>query len=863
MTHHWRIVSTTELRAAVWPGVTVGQGVLKNCIWEIRQALREDPKSPQFIEMIPRRGYRFIGPIQGAELQTYNPEPSFPSSSSLLPNLVGRKAELTQLHDCLDKARRGACQVVFVSGEQGIGKTALVEAFLKAIDGQPGIWIVHGQCIQDYGVGEAYLPVLEALEQVCQQPRGERLVKLLSRYAPTWLVRIPILLSAAELEALLKKGVGATHEPMLREMADAAAALTAEEVLVLALEDLQHSDPSTLALISFLARQRRARLLLIGTYRPVDVAVEKHPLKDMLRELQEHGQCEELSISYLSEAAVASYLARRFPKHQFSPELPRVLRQRSSGNPLFLLNVVDELVAQGVLSFRGRRWTFAGDVEDVGAITPERLKQLVNKYLDRLTPEEFGVLEVASVAGLEFSAAAVAAVVERDILDIEACCERLVRQHYMLLRTASPAFRDRRRAARYAFRHAFYRDVVYAQIPTGHREHFHRRLAAWTERTYGARLDEHTADLAEHLERGHEYLRAVQYREQAARAAAQRGAYREMSAHLTAALEALTLAPHASGCGQHESGLQTALAAALMATKGLAAPEVERAYTRARALCEQGGPQLFSVLRGLWAGSLTRADFQTAQELAQQILSLAELRNDPLLFSEAYGVLGTNFFYAGDLLAAHEHLERSLAVEEPQPERVHDSLFGQDGEWPCWRISYWGHAALTQWCRGYSEQAFETMREALARAQKLSHPYGVALAQVFFATLHQLRRDLQLTSAFAEGAISLATKHEFPLLLAMGTFLRGWVLTQSDNVKAGVVQMRKSMDAYEVTGAKIGKPYFQVLLAEAYEKSGKKEKGLASRREALSAVRGSGARLWEAELYRLVVVDKGMKMTEK
>src|SRR5439155_14250614 len=254
------------------------------------------------------------------------------------PTIMGREAELGQLHRWLEKALAGERQLVFVTGEPGIGKTTLVDAFLESLAarGQPesgvwspesgvgagdsalrdsglrdslreadprrqtldaSLWIGRGQSIQHYGAGEAYLPVLEALGRLCRGPEGKRLVELLNQHAPSWLVQMPALLSPAELETLQRKVAGATHERMLREMAEAVEALTAERPLVLWLEDLHWSDYSTLDWLSYLARRREpARLLVIGTYRPVEAIVREHPLRAIKQELQVHGHCQELPL---------------------------------------------------------------------------------------------------------------------------------------------------------------------------------------------------------------------------------------------------------------------------------------------------------------------------------------------------------------------------------------------------------------------------------------------------------------------------------------------------------------------------------------------------------------------------------------
>src|SRR5712692_8869631 len=260
--HPGRLLTKDELLDALWPETAVTEGVLTTHVRQIRQALGDEAKVPRYIETVHRRGYRFIAPLTTAPLVSSSKfqVPGRKSAGSgqlsvvgrqkletrdMKPEtrLVGRETELAQLHNLLEKALDGEWQIVFVTGEVGIGKTTVVEAFLARLadehEHEHELWIGRGQCIEHYGAGEAYLPVLDALGRLCRELEGERLLEVLSQHAPTWLVQMPALLSGAELDALQRKTAGATRERMLRELAEAVGALTAERPLVLWVEDLQ------------------------------------------------------------------------------------------------------------------------------------------------------------------------------------------------------------------------------------------------------------------------------------------------------------------------------------------------------------------------------------------------------------------------------------------------------------------------------------------------------------------------------------------------------------------------------------------------------------------------------------------------
>jgi DNA-binding winged helix-turn-helix (wHTH) protein len=214
-----RLVTKDELIDAVWPETTVTDGVLKVSIRKIRVALEDDPKSPQFIETAHRRGYRFIAAVKESA------PPAKPSRSDRLgdgapqrfsgayrlsdfatstpgSSLVGRELPLGQLRKWLKRAMDGKHQTVFVTGEAGIGKTTLVEAFLQEVRSGSNVLVGQGQCLEQYGSGEAYLPVLEAFSRLCQESDRAGVIGLLSRHAPTWLQQMPWLIGDAEREDL-------------------------------------------------------------------------------------------------------------------------------------------------------------------------------------------------------------------------------------------------------------------------------------------------------------------------------------------------------------------------------------------------------------------------------------------------------------------------------------------------------------------------------------------------------------------------------------------------------------------------------------------------------------------------------------
>jgi predicted ATPase len=430
---------------------------------------------------------------------------------------------------------------------------------------------------------------------------------------------------AGEFEAVQRRTAGATRERMLRELAEAVEALTAARPLVLVLEDLHWTDVSTLDWLAYVARRREpARLLVVGTSRPVEAVVAAHPLRAVTQELRLHGQGVELVLPYLPETGVAAYLAQRYGAGTLPAALARVLHQRTGGNPLFLVAVVDALVQQGRLQEGPTGWALVGDLETVTMGVPASVRQLLERQFEQLAPEEQVLLEAASVVGVEFAAAAVAAVAQA-IEAVEACCDALARRGQFVQARGTADWPDGTVTASYGFRHALYRELVYDRVPASRRVRWHRQIGARLEAGYGARAPELAAELAEHFVRGRNAEQAVHYLQLAGAQAVQRSAHREALQHLTRGLELLAMLPETPARTQQELNLQLALGQALSATKGIAAPEVEQTYARARALCAQLGetPQLFPTLWGLCRFYRSRGALPTARELGEQLHQLA------------------------------------------------------------------------------------------------------------------------------------------------------------------------------------------------------------------------------------------------
>lgn len=841
--HVGQLVSKDLLLDTVWPETTVSEAVLAVCVRELRRALRDDSRAPQFIETVHRRGYRFIG-----SLPVYMPPESlaaWPGTAASLPLCVARERELAQLQHWLTIALRGVRQVGFITGEAGLGKTTLVDTFVTRLQGDE-LWIGYGQCVEHCGAGEAYLPILEALGRLCRGSDGHDLVALLAQQAPTWLVHMPGLLSPADLEALQRQIWGASRERMLREFAELVEHLTAWRPLLLVLEDLHWSDASTLDLLATLARRREpARFLLLGTYRPAEVVQHEQPLRAVVAELVLHGQCRTLPLAPLPRDAVGDYLVQRLSTDHVAAEMTQRLYQRTEGNPLFMGHVVADWLSQGVLEHVDGHWTLQAACAPAAHGVPEPLQQMLEQYLEHCSPAEQQVLEVGSVAGMEFSAATVAAGLGHDLLQVETCCALLARRKIWLESIGEQSWPDGTIAACYRFTHALCQEVAYSRVTAARRVHLHRRIGERLEAGYGARARDMAAELAMHFEQGREAPRALVYLRQAADKAQQRYAHAETIHYLRRALVMLETLPDTTERATHELAVHAALGPALMALKGYAAPEVVQAYSRAFALCSQVGDtrQRFDVLLGLCTFYQEKAELQTAQTLAEQLVSLAQRLHDPVCLLWAHSALGYTLYYQGELVQARAHMEESLELYLTHRPGADGFVFDPG-------VDILGALVDLLYYLGYPEQALRRSQEAVTLARELGHPFSLAHALSFATRLHRWRGEHTEAQAAAEARLALCHAQGFTQEAAEELVWSGRELVQQGQVDAGLAQMRQGLETVRTTGAETRRPWLLTALARAYGQAGCVDAGLAVLEEALDIVEKTGKRLDEVGLYR-------------
>lgn len=521
----------------------MGSRLLKNIaepirVWRIRAmgltaAPNHRPPSDGVFAADRPRNMAIPGTSEGGEEETPLVSESADPRSH---RIVGRDAPLEMLDRMTQRMLTGQRQIAFVTGEAGIGKTAFIEKAVERLS-QQGVDLLCGRCTERFGTDEAFLPLIDALVTRCRSMDGEELLTAIRRHAPTWMLQMPGIIDATERAAFQHETFGATRERMLREFCDLLEALSANRPWVIVLEDLHWSDFATLDVLSRFARGTgKASVLVLGTYRPADSVIAGHPIRRLHQDLEISGRCGELRLDRLSRIEVERYLALRFGDEALASTLSGPVFERTQGHPLFMASLLKYFVDQRVIVETGGAWRLLSETAISQEGVPNDLVNMITHQVARLTEDERHLLDIASVAGGEFSAALVAAGLSRDAVEVERDLEALARKDHMLVPSGVSEWPDGTYSGSYAFRHILYQNVVYQHLAPGQRVQTHRRLGKRLEEAYRDRTSEIASVLALHFELGRDFTSALRYLGQAAESSEKRLGHAEAASYLTRAL---------------------------------------------------------------------------------------------------------------------------------------------------------------------------------------------------------------------------------------------------------------------------------------------------------------------------------------
>jgi DNA-binding SARP family transcriptional activator/predicted ATPase len=809
------------------------------------------------------------------------------------PLFVGREPELAQLGRFLDLALAGQGRVVFVTGEAGSGKTTLVQEFLRrAQEAHADLVAATGNCNARTGRGDPYLPFREilglltgdvearwaagALERghalrlratlplaaqalvdvgpdlVDTFVPGAALIERASAHAPAgaaWLKR------AQELVQRKQIGPAAPmleQRGLLEQYARVVQTLARQVPLVLAVDDLQWADLGSVSLLFHLGRELAgARILIVGAYRPEEVAIgrdgERHPLEPVVNQFQREFGAITVDVDQAESHLFMDGFLDSEP-NQLGPHFRKRLYRQTGGHPLFTVELLRGMQERGDLIQDAQGKWVEGPALDWETL-PARVEAACAERIGRLAEPLQHALRVSSIEGEDFTAEVVARVLQTDERNIVQLLSSELDRRHRLVRAQAIERLGSRRLSRYRFRHDLFQKFLYDRLDEVERSYLHEDVGNALEELYGDQAGDIAVQLAWHFEEAGIAQKATHYLCLAGERAVQLSAYEEGVAHLTRGLALLETLPDSAGRTEQEIALQLALGLALVGLIGYAAPEVQDAFIRARDLCQQIGKtsQLCRALGELAVLYYVRAENGKARDLAQEALALAQQSDDPLLIATSHWFIGFISFSLGDYTTAQAHLRQTISFYDPQQHhRAFILLRGSDVG-----PSALSYDACCLWCLGYPEQALARSEEALALARELDHPFTLADVLAYGGCVfHAMRRDVHALNDCAQKLMRLSTD-KLPSWVCTAECFAGEALAMLGQVAEGIAQLRQGMADTEAMGMHCYWSGTLRALAEAQGKAGRPGEGLATLDEALMLVEETEERYWEPELYRL------------
>ncbi len=657
-----------------------------------------------------------------------------------LTKFVGRQREMEALKHAAEQAKSGHGQIVAAMAEPGVGKSRLFFEF-KATS-QSG-WMVLEAFSVSHGKASAYLPVIDLLHDYFEitseddeRKRREKAggkVLMLDRTLEDALPHLFSLLGIAETPDPLTQVDGQVKKR--RTLEGIKRILLRESLnqpLMVIFEDLHWIDGETQELLNLLADSiANARVLMMVNYRP-----EYH------HEWNNRTYCTQLRLDPLGKENAGEMLSELLGDAVELNALKRMMTERTQGNPFFIEEIVQALVDEGVL-VRNGTVKVTRPLSQVHL--PATVQGMLASRIDRLAAEQKELLQALAVIGREFPLGLIRRVVQRADAELDRMLAELQLAEFIY---EQPAFPE----VEYTFKHALTQEVAYNSILSERRKALHERAGQAIERLYADHLDDHLDGLAHHYSRSPNAGKAVHYLHLAAEQSAMLTADLQALTYLDRGLELLQGLPEGRERDRQELALQIARGQSLPATQGFAAPETMRAFGRARELCLLFGEkaQLFSVLYGLRLFHRWRLELQTARQLEEQLVSIAEELNNPAKLAQAHGSLGAELLWMGELLAAREHLEWAKAAIDSAESVPHQTAASLS-------LLAWDLAIL-----GFFDQSMKVSQQTLVWVQGVSRPFAQAITLQFTSEFDQLRRDEQAAWEHSGSALALGAEYGFP-----------------------------------------------------------------------------------------------------
>jgi len=808
------------------------------------------------------------------------------------PVFVAREHELSTLEKYLDTALSGKGRVVFVKGEAGNGKTALIQKFTRrAQETHPDLIVASGKCNAHTGIGDPYLPFIELLTLltgevetkwtagIITKEHAQRLWNLLPLSVKSILdnghdlintfISGRAILSRSKICAAVPANWVASlknlverkdaHPPDLQlqqsnlfeQFTRVLQRIAQEKPLLLVLDDLQWVDAGSASLLFHLGRRiQECPIFVIGAFRPGELTLgrgdERHPLDPVIHEFKRDFGDIEVELGETEGRQFIDAFINTEP-NQLGDTFRDILFKQTKGHPLFTVELLRDMQIRGVLVKDGKdRWIEGPELN--WDTLPARVDAVIEERVSRLTEELRDILTLASVEGEEFTAEVVALLKETKVRELVRLLSSELDKRHHLVSAKGIRHLEKQRLSLYLFQHILFQRYLYNSLDEVERAHLHEEVGNILESLYGEQTEEISVQLARHFEEAGIVIKAIEYLQKAGQKALKLSAHQEAITHFNKCLNFLKTLHETPERAQQEIMLQLSLAVPLYATKGLAAPEVGRVITRVQDLYQQLGepPQLLQALASIAQFTSLRAEYRKTIELYKKINRIAEKAGDALYSKLAAGFGTWSYLNIGDFSESLATAKIWIDVYDPEQHAPLIFAFGWDLGVVATNVFSW-----SLWFLGYPDQAANISEKAVSLARKLEHPHTLAFSLTFDLVVRIYRRDFQGFKELVKELTQLSKENGFIYWEMHGIFYMGYVQALEGQIEEGLTKMHQAMDTLEAIGAGTCFTRLFTRIMEVHILSRQTNKGLDIFDKSMEVLRTYDERYCEAELYRL------------
>ncbi|MDQ3242726.1 MAG: AAA family ATPase, partial [Gemmatimonadota bacterium] len=759
--------------------------------------------------------------------------------------VVGREPEIKLISEAFETVKSARAAMICVSGEPGIGKTTLIEEFLRNLNISEPHSLVMGRCSERLAGAEAYLPLLDAIDEAMRADSTGTVRRALEQIAPTWHALIAASSNPSGDET---PDAVISQERMKREIVAFLEEVASARPLVLFIEDIHWADVSTVDVLGYvLTRLQRCRLLTIATYRPEELHVAQHPFLSLKLDLQTRGIAHEIQLGFLSQQEVKRFIDQRFPGNRFPSAFPALVHSRTEGSPLFVEDLLRYLRTRGALQEKDGGWLLPGTLPDLQRDIPESMRSMVERKIGQLDAADRTLLAAAAVQGNSFDSEVIARAVNVDGAELEDRLDALDKIHGFVRRRDEREFPNGVVSARYRFVHVLYQNALYASLSVSKRVSLSRAVAeVLLELNLGA-PGSAAAELAFLFETAREFERAGRLFSQAAESAVKVFAFEEAAVLARRALALISRVDPTPDTRCGELTLNLILSSSVAVTSGYGASESMAAMARARVLAEEtdDAAQLARVFWGMHSYYLVRGKLLQALDIGEQALRVATRSGDRKSLLAAHTDMGITLRFLGRLTDALTHFEQALALYDAGEGRKYLSWYHLDPG-----VFAYCEMMQTLWYLGYPDRAAAARDEALRLARSSPDPRTLAFALLFAGIYYQLAQDPRKTLEYSSECIALCDEHGIVQERGWTMSNHGWALARLGQLAEGIEEMTTSISIRRQMGAILNVPYSWLQLAEAYALQGHPGSARKALSSALELSHQTNDSSDDAEFYR-------------